>query len=350
VVPTEHRTPVFGMLMAVNSVGMLMGSQLARFSTVTTSWAVATWSTNWIPLLAASLQALSLLWAFSVVSESLTPEQRMDQPSLRGSHPLMGLAILRRSSLFLRLTLCISVYFFTYQGLYQYSTFYEQRLLDFTKDDFATNELIHSVLNILICGGIIKALADTFQERWLLAFAVGANLLQYSLFALLPWCRSSWVVFGLVDPLFGVQALVVPAASGLKSKNSAPHEQGLVQGALYGMMSLAMAVGPLCFSALYDAVSDVTKPVYGPSIPFYFGIVLCGVAMLMALRLPRSGGMVGASPDQPIVMDPSVLSPRGSDPKPCPVVAPEPEDLEEKPMQRPLLGKEALPVVPNKVY
>ena len=42
-----------------------------------------------------------------------------------------------------------------------------------------------------------------------------------------------------------VQVMVFPAASGLKSKHAASDEQGLVQGALYGVMSLSSAIGLL---------------------------------------------------------------------------------------------------------
>jgi len=161
--PEAHRTPAFGMQMAAYSVGMLLGSQVARISMVETSWATSSLTANWILLAAIATQAGALSCA-ACVPEPLQEESRVGVEGLQGAwNPLKGLVVLRRSRLFARLTVCISIYFFSYQGLYQYSTFYEDRLLGFDEDDFATNELIHSLLNILLLAGLIKLLCNAFQ-------------------------------------------------------------------------------------------------------------------------------------------------------------------------------------------
>lgn len=137
-------------------------SQLARLSTVDSSWADTDWLTNWIPLVATVSQGAAVLCAVFMLPETLDPSSRAGKESLR-VNPLAGLTVIRRSELFRRLMACVVVYFFTYEGLYQYSTFYEQRVLDFSRDQFATNELIHSVFNIVLLGGLIKSLCTTFQ-------------------------------------------------------------------------------------------------------------------------------------------------------------------------------------------
>lgn len=65
-----------------------------------------------------------------------------------------------------------------------------------------------------------------------------------------------------------------PTISSIKSANAQEHEQGSVQGALYGARALASGTGPLLFAALFSAFTRTDSP-----LPYFPGVLgECGRA------------------------------------------------------------------------
>lgn len=57
-----------------------------------------------------------------------------------------------------------------------------------------------------------------------------------------------------------------PTISSIKSNNAQEHEQGSVQGALYGARALASGAGPLLFAALFSGFTQTGSP-----LPYFPG-------------------------------------------------------------------------------
>ena len=74
------------------------------------------------------------------------------------------------------------------------------------------------------------------------------------------------------------------------------HEQGSVQGALYGARALASGTGPLVFAGLFSAFTKTESPLpYFPGAPFMFGTLLMLVAIGVASTIPSTAGGSGGS-------------------------------------------------------
>jgi hypothetical protein len=74
------------------------------------------------------------------------------------------------------------------------------------------------------------------------------------------------------------------------------HEQGSVQGALYGARALASGTGPLLFAGLFSAFTKTESPLpYFPGAPFMFGTLLMLVAIGVAATIPSTAGSSGGS-------------------------------------------------------
>ena len=74
------------------------------------------------------------------------------------------------------------------------------------------------------------------------------------------------------------------------------HEQGSVQGALYGARSLASGTGPLLFAGLFSAFTKTESPLpYFPGAPFMFGTLLMLVAIGVAATIHSTAGGSGGS-------------------------------------------------------
>jgi hypothetical protein len=74
------------------------------------------------------------------------------------------------------------------------------------------------------------------------------------------------------------------------------HEQGSVQGALYGARALASGTGPLLFAGLFSAFTQTESPLpYFPGAPFMLGTLLMVVAIGVAATIPSTAGGSGGS-------------------------------------------------------
>jgi DHA1 family tetracycline resistance protein-like MFS transporter len=78
-------------------------------------------------------------------------------------------------------------------------------------------------------------------DRKIMIFGLLTSLIVTPLYGLI-W--AEWQVFLLV-PIAGLGTLIFPAVSAMKSNAVDDREQGAIQGALYGVRSIGMALGPL---------------------------------------------------------------------------------------------------------
>jgi hypothetical protein len=94
--------------------------------------------------------------------------------------------------------------------------------------------------------------------------------------------------------------VIFPALTAVKSNNAAPHEQGAVQGAIFGARSVAMGVGPLFFAALFALFTKTPEQrsqlPFLPQAPFIAALGLIAIGLLLALSLPKSATSTGAVP------------------------------------------------------
>ena len=95
----------------------------------------------------------------------------------------------------------------------------------------------------VLLGPIMKALG----EKRTLVLGLGVQIVYYFGIAL---ALSKAEIY--VSICVGALGMVTfPSISSLKSNNVDPSEQGKVQGAIVGVQSLAMGVGPVAFSSLF---------------------------------------------------------------------------------------------------
>jgi hypothetical protein len=84
-----------------------------------------------------------------------------------------------------------------------------------------------------------------------------------------------------------------PAISAIKANCCGDDAQGLVQGALAGIRSLATGLGPVGFAALFTATTTTGGALAGrPGLTFWAAAVLTAAALAVAatVRLPTGGG------------------------------------------------------------
>ena len=95
----------------------------------------------------------------------------------------------------------------------------------------------------VLLGPIMRALG----EKGTLVFGLAVQILYYFGISL---ALSKLEIYISVS-LGALGMVTFPSISSLKSNNVDPDEQGKIQGAIVGIQSLAMGVGPVVFSSLF---------------------------------------------------------------------------------------------------
>lgn len=213
-----------------------------------------------------------------------------DAPAWRvaTSSTLRAVRILLRSPLFKRLTVCMMLTGVVLEGLQDLLVQYLQLKLD----GFGVKDVSHIFMIFGACGLVVQTLLLRPLLNWLgeqrvLLVALAASAGQQLILAV---AGAKWVAF-LGISLGSLGSMSFPTISSIKSNNAQEHEQGSVQGALFGARALASGTGPLVFAFLFAAFTRTESPLpYFPGAPFLFGFALMLLAIGVAATIPSAAG------------------------------------------------------------
>ncbi|KAF0743501.1 hypothetical protein Ae201684_001795 [Aphanomyces euteiches] len=271
----ENRTTAFGGIFAIQSVFFSVAIALTQYLT-----------TYKILVISSIFYILRVVWCVFVYKETLAIICRA--PSYTGINPFRALTILLKSSLFRRLSVVIALSTFVSAGLMNYRPYFFNSYLSFSKDDFASFLLVVGVASMVSQGVILQPLLSCVREKFVVAISMALYAIMSALYLVLVFAPSKFVIF-LVAFCSGFGDVGFAAISSLKSTHVSEREQGRVQGAVYGVRALSSALGPLVFSALYNAR---TTDKASESVPFILSLVLYFISMLVSFKLPGNAPQV----------------------------------------------------------
>lgn len=144
---------------------------------------------------------------------------------------------------------------------------------------------------LVVQGFLLQILLRYFGETRLLALGLCASTLQQFSLTL---ATKKWQALTAVS-LGSLGSVTFPTISSIKANNAQEHEQGSVQGALYGARAVASGVGPLAFAFLFSLFSRSDSPLpFFPGAPFILGTIMMIFSTILALSLePGAGGNSG---------------------------------------------------------
>lgn len=140
---------------------------------------------------------------------------------------------------------------------------------------------------LIVQGFLLRSMLSFLGEQRVLVLGLSSYCVQQ-----LALAAAQHKSTALAAVSFGsLGSVTFPTISSIKANNAEEHEQGSVQGALYGARALASGTGPLAFALLFSLFTrtDSTLPFY-PGAPFIFGSVVMLGAVVMAARLPVDAG------------------------------------------------------------
>lgn len=306
IAPQHLRAPSFGLILSSFSLALFLGPPIG-----------ASLPKDIVPMVSLCVVILCMLATLFLLPESLNsdsvaeamarlnmeqqeqqqPEEAspLGHPSINNQHTAPGpwnlgllsatyrsLSILRRNSLFIRLTVVIMISAVVSEGLQDLLLQYLQIKIGFVAKDISTLFMIFGSGALLVQAVLLRPLLNTFGERWLLVLGLSAGALQQ---ATLAFAHEKWQALTAVS-IGCLGSVTFPTVSSIKANAALHHEQGSVQGALYGARALASGLGPIAFALLFAAFTRSDSPLpYFPGAPFVLGTVLMAAATFAAVRL-----------------------------------------------------------------
>ena len=131
--------------------------------------------------------------------------------------------------------------------------------------------------SIVVQMTLVKPVVKAVGERGAMLIGLGCGALGFLVYALAPTGLLFWC--GL--PVFALMGLVQPSSQALMSRRAPANEQGRLQGATSGIMSITGLIGPSLFTSVFAWAITGGAGLGQPGL----GILLAAVLVLLALGL-----------------------------------------------------------------
>ncbi|HEX6846734.1 MAG TPA: TCR/Tet family MFS transporter [Chitinophagaceae bacterium] len=256
----ETRTKNFGMIGAAFGLGFILGPALGGL--------LAGLGIRAPFYAAAGLCLLNVLYGYFVLPESLDKEHRRPFEWKR-ANPIGSLRFLRKAPAIAGLALC---YFLIYlaamsvQGNWNYFTMYR----------FHWSEKLVGI-SLAVVGALVgfvqAGLTRIVNPRLGNEKSIYLGLLLYTLgLVLFAFATQGWMMFVFVVP-YCMGGIAGPALQSTMAGHVKQNEQGALQGALTGLMSLTSIIGPLIMNNLFAYFTNKNAPFYFPGAAFFLGAI-----------------------------------------------------------------------------
>ncbi|MGH9458191.1 MAG: MFS transporter [Thermoanaerobaculia bacterium] len=272
----EDRAKGMGLIGAAFGLGFILGPPIGG---LVSAWGTARgFAANFAPgLLAASLSAFALVFAFFVLGES----KKASSPVRRGIPPQFDPQMWRTVARTAALGTVIAALFLvilSFSGMETTVTLFARQRFAFTARDLGLFFGFMGVVVAVIQGTLIGRLARALGEKTLLAIGTMSFLVGTAAVPLIFREAALWPVALLVAV---GQGLCYPSMHSLISKVAPQDQLGSVLGLSASMGSLARMLGPVTFGVLWDAG--------GAPGAFWSAAVSIFLAFVLALRLRVAG-------------------------------------------------------------
>jgi DHA1 family tetracycline resistance protein-like MFS transporter len=247
-------------------------------------------------IIAASLSLLNLLYCFFIMPESLpslvyhpldaasSPLTSPPPPAQRLT-PFSTLTFMFRSRLYFLIFLMVLLEQLAVYGIGEIFLLYLMDTLGFRRRDNIHLGIAQGIASILVMLVLLPLLSPRLGEKRIIILSLCLYLLYTALY---PFVTTRGEVYSLIT-LSSLSTMSYPATSSLLSIHSPSSEQGLSQGALSGIRSLALGVGPLLFALVFAFFTRHDAVQQRPWVPFILAAALTAMSLVVASKLPKRG-------------------------------------------------------------
>ncbi|MGJ8623356.1 MAG: MFS transporter [Yoonia sp.] len=268
----EERAAGFGMIGAAFGIGFVMGPALGGLAS---GWHVT--APFWI---AAGMAGLNVLFGLFILPESLKPENR--RPFGRRDLNPFG-SILRAFAIpGLALPLiCIFVFEFANMVYPTLWAFWGREVFGWDGFTIGLTLSAYGVLIAVVQAGILPVMGRKFGEFRTLVIATAAAVIGFFGFGV---TGAVWSVV-IFLPIAALSDMAPPLMTALAANRVGEDQQGLVQGVIASLSSVAAVAAPLALTGVFEWFVS-SAAIYLPGAPFILSgiIVLAIVPLILRLK------------------------------------------------------------------
>ena len=271
VTPPEKRAQGYGLVGAAFGLGFIIGPAFGG---------VLGQTNLRLPFfVAAGCVGINFIYGAFVLPESLSLDQRRNFEWKR-ANPVGALLVLRRFRGVLDLAAMYFVYMFGTVILQSIWVLYTGYRYNWTTLQVGLSLTMAGVMAAVVQGGLVRPILGRLGERRGL---VAGLLLGACIMAGYGLANKGWMIYALlfVGSLGGIAG---PAAQSLITRHVPPDQQGLVQGSLTGLTSLAGIFAPPLAAWSFGVCISPHSGIYLPGVAFFEASLLGLVAVTLALR------------------------------------------------------------------
>lgn len=267
----EERGPAFGMIGAAFGLGFVLGPALGGLAS-----GLHISAPFWI---AAGLSGLNVLFGFFILPESLKPENR--RPF--GKRDLNPFGTIARAFALPGLSvplLCIFAFECANMVYVTLWAFWGREV--FGWDGFAIGLSLsaYGILIALVQGVVLPRMTRRLGDYRALLIAVAAGVIGLVGFG---FAGAVWVV-AVVLPIAAFSDMAPPLLTAFAANRVGDDLQGLVQGVIASLSSVAAVAAPLILTGMFERFVD-GEGAYFPGAPFLFAAGLIVAILPLILRL-----------------------------------------------------------------
>ncbi|HWE45203.1 MAG TPA: MFS transporter [Caulobacteraceae bacterium] len=288
----EKRAGRFGMMGAVFGLGFLLGPGLGGLLG-DPHHALAIPGTTWVLhggtrvpfFLAGCFSLMNFAYGFFVLPESL-PKDRRDRFRWSRANPVGSLKLLQSHPDLLPLAFVNFLAQLAHLALQTVFTLHAASKFHWGSMQIGLAMMAMGACGVVVQGGLTGPLVKLLGERRAIFFGLFFGAVGFAIYAFAP----DWKIFMLGVPIMSLWGVAGPAVSAIMTRRVGVTEQGKLQGANQGVMSIALIIGPAFYGSLFWLFNDKLAYLGLPGFPFIVAsfFLLCSLAM--AARAARGAG------------------------------------------------------------
>jgi DHA1 family tetracycline resistance protein-like MFS transporter len=274
ITPPEGRAARFGLIGAAFGIGFVLGPALGGVA--------ATWHVSAPFWLAAGLAALNLAFGVFILPESL-PRARRRPFGARELNPFGTIfRAFRIPGLAIPLT-CLALFEFANMVYVTLWSFWGREVFGWSTLVIGLSLSAYGLLAALTQVFVMPRAIARLGERRLMLAGLLLSVVAFTGFSL---GTALWAVV-IFLPLSALTDLVPPTLTAMAANSVDEDRQGMVQGVIAALASLAAVLAPLVFTPVFSVFVDGSAPLYWPGAPFALSALIVAALLPLAWRQGR---------------------------------------------------------------
>lgn len=267
----DERGAAFGMIGAAFGLGFVLGPALGG---VSSGWHIV--APFWI---ASGLAAVNVGFALFLLPESLTSDRR--RPF--GKRDLNPFATIARAFAIPGLAIplvCLFVFEFANMVYPTLWAFWGREVFNWDGFRIGLTLSAYGILIAAVQAGVLPQMTKRFGDYRTLLIALIAAVVAMGGFA---WTTAVWAV-AVILPIAALSDMAPPLMTAYAANRVGEDQQGVVQGVIASLASVAAVLAPLAMTGIFESYVDDTG-VYFPGAPYLLAAALTLLIIPLVMRM-----------------------------------------------------------------